>query len=139
MERKWDLVKDEACFVCGRKNPRGLHLKVEKDGDKGAVAEFLAEETYKGWSRYLHGGVVSLIFDELLGWTSCYLGYTAVTARVEVRYRHPIPIGSRVTFKGRLQKEEKGLLFIRTEAFLPDGTLAAEGMGKMMVIEKKGG
>lgn len=132
-----ELVKSNGCFVCGEQNRDGLKLQVLRDGDKGVMAEFIAHNRYQGWSRYLHGGIVSLIFDELLGWNSFYLGYDAVTARMEVRYRKPIPLGSRIIFKGSLEKETKRLLEIKTVAYLKDGSVAADGRGKMVIINRK--
>ena len=129
------MVKDDRCFVCGRENPRGLRIEVKR-WERGATFRFLAEDTYKGWAHYLHGGVISMLFDELLGWTSRFLGYTALTARLEVRYKKPVPLGSVVTFRSELEREAKRLLYIRTAAYLEDGTLAAEGKGTMMVMEK---
>ena len=128
------LVKDRRCFVCGEENPDGLNLKVVYDGADGVRTEFLAEERYRGWSDYLHGGVLTLIFDEMLGWLSRYLGHDAMTARLEVRYRKPVPLGSRLTFHGVLEREIKGLLDIRLNARLDDGSVAAEANGRMMII-----
>ena len=128
------LVKDGRCFVCGEENPDGLHLKVVFDGADGVRTEFLAEERYRGWSDYLHGGVLTLIFDEMLGWLSRYLGHDAMTARLEVRYRKPVPLGNRLTFHGVLEREIKGLLDIRLNARLDDGSVAAEATGRMMII-----
>lgn len=128
------LVKDRRCFVCGEENPDGLHLKVVFDGADGVRTEFLAEERYRGWSDYLHGGVLTLIFDEMLGWLSRYLGHDAMTARLEVRYRKPVPLGNRLTFHGVLEREIKGLLDIRLNARLNDGSVAAEATGRMMII-----
>lgn len=128
------LVKDRRCFVCGEENPDGLHLKVVFDGADGVRTEFLAEERYRGWSDYLHGGVLTLIFDEMLGWLSRYLGHDAMTARLEVRYRKPVPLGNRLTFHGVLEREIKGLLDIRLNARLDDGSVAAEATGRMMII-----
>jgi acyl-CoA thioesterase FadM len=76
-----------------------------------------------------------MIFDELLGWLSVYLGYDAVTARLEVRYREPVPLGSRIRFTGTLEKQTRRLLDIKTTAQLEDGSVAAEGSGRMMVIK----
>ncbi len=132
-----ELAKDNRCFVCGEENRNGLKLQILRDGDRGVMTKFIANDRYRGWSKYLHGGVVSLIFDELLGWNAVYLGYDAVTARMEVRYRRPIPLGSRVIFKGILEKEAKGVLEIKTTAYLEDGTLAAEGRGKMVIVNRK--
>lgn len=128
-----DLVKNGTCFVCGQENPKGLKLSVRR-WDKGAEFEFEAEGTFRGWNKYLHGGVISLLFDELLGWTSRFSGYKALTARLEVRYRKPVPIGTTLLFRGELEGRRKGLLFIKTLALLRDGTIAAEGKGTMMIV-----
>ena len=132
------LVKDSRCFVCGEENPDGLNLKVVYDGVDQVTVEFVAEERYRGWSDYLHGGVLTLIFDEMLGWLSRYLGHDAMTARLEVRYRKPVPLGSRLTFNGVLEREIKGLLDIKLNTKLEDGSVAAEAAGRMMIINGQG-
>jgi acyl-coenzyme A thioesterase PaaI-like protein len=129
------LVKDRRCFVCGVENPHGLKLKVVYDGVDQVEAEFTADDRYRGWSDYLHGGVLTLIFDEMLGWLSRYMGHDAMTARLEVRYRKPVPLGSRLTFSGVLEREIKGLLDIKLLARLDYQSVAAEGKGRMMIIE----
>ena len=129
------LVKDRRCFVCGVENPHGLKVKVVYDGVDRVEATFIAEDRYRGWSDYLHGGVLTLIFDEMLGWLSRYMGHDAVTARLEVRYRKPVPLGSRLIFSGVLEREIKGLLDIKLCAKLDDGSVAAEGKGRMMIID----
>jgi len=134
-----DLKKDARCFVCGQDNPEGLRLRVESDGNHGVKARFIAADRYKGWSDYLHGGVISLLFDELLGWVSLNAGYDAVTARLEIRYRNPVPLNSRLTVEARLERETRGLLDIRMVARLEDGATAAEGKGRMMIVRKKPG
>ena len=70
----------------------------------------------------------------MLGWLSRYLGHDAMTARLEVRYRKPVPLGSRLTFNGVLEREIKGLLDIKLCAKLDDGSVAAEATGRMMII-----
>jgi acyl-coenzyme A thioesterase PaaI-like protein len=132
------LVKDKRCFVCGVENPHGLKVKVVFDGVDQVETVFIAEDRYRGWSDYLHGGVLTLIFDEMLGWLSRYTGHDAMTARLEVRYRKPVPLGSRLTFTtftGVLEREIKGLLDIKLWAKLKDGSVAAEGKGRMMIID----
>ncbi len=115
-------------------NPHGLKLEVKRGGENQVTAEFIAEDRYRGWSDYLHGGVLTLIFDEMLGWLSRYMGYDALTARLEVRYRKPVPLGSRLVFSGVLQRKIKGLLDIKLHAILEDGSVAAEASGRMMII-----
>lgn len=131
-----DLKKDGTCFVCGSQNPKGLHIRPQK-WEKGSFFEFVAEKSFCGWNKYLHGGVISLLFDELLGWTSRFLGYKALTARLEIRYRKVVPIGTKLLFRGELKRERRGLLFIDTVALFEDGSVAAEGKGTMMVVGKE--
>ncbi len=131
-----DLAKDKRCFVCGVENPHSLKVKVEQEGENQVKAEFVADDRYRGWSNYLHGGILSLIFDEMLGWLSRYMGYDAMTARLEVRYRNPVPLGSRLRFSGMLEKEVRGILDINLRALFEDGTVAAEGKGRMMIIDR---
>jgi len=129
------LEKDKRCFVCGVENPHSLQVKVVQDGANQVKAEFVADDRYRGWSDYLHGGILSLIFDEILGWLSRYMGHDAMTARLEMRYRKPVPLGSRLTFSGVLEREAKGILDINLCALLEDGTVAAEGKSRMMIID----
>jgi len=129
------LEKDKRCFVCGVENPHGLKIEVEQVGTDQVKAEFVADDRYRGWSNYLHGGIFSLVFDEMLGWLSRYMGHDAMTARLEVRYRKPVPLGSKLTFSGALEREVKGILDIKLCAHLEDGSVAAEGKGRMMIIK----
>jgi acyl-coenzyme A thioesterase PaaI-like protein len=129
------LEKDKRCFVCGVENPHSLKVKVEQDGANRVKAEFVAHDRYRGWSNYLHGGIMSLIFDEMLGWLSRFAGHDAMTARLEVRYRKPVPLGSRLKFSGTLERNVKGILDIKLYALLEDGNVAAEGKGRMMIID----
>lgn len=128
------LLKDKRCFVCGVENPHGLKLTVKQAGEDRVRVEFVAEDRYRGWSDYLHGGVLTLIFDEMMGWLSRYMGHDAMTARLEVRYRKPVPLGSRLLFSAVLHRQIKGLLDIKLWAKLQDESVVAEATGRMMIV-----
>jgi len=72
----------------------------------------------------------------MLGWLSRYMGHDAMTARLEVRYRKPVPLGSRLTFSGVLERQIKNILDIKLRADLSDGSLVAEANGRMMIINR---
>ena len=59
-----------------------------------------------------------------MGWLSRYLGHDAMTARLEVRYRKPVPLGSRLSFSAVLQRQIKGLLDINLCAQMQDDSVA---------------
>jgi len=72
----------------------------------------------------------------MLGWLSRYMGHDAMTARLEVRYRKPVPLGSRLTFSDVLERQIKNILDIKLRADLSDGSLVAEANGRMMIINR---
>jgi acyl-coenzyme A thioesterase PaaI-like protein len=113
------------CFVCGRENPSGLHLEfVEDDGQ--VTTSFTPGEEYQGFPGILHGGIISTLLDETIGRALLGLNLWAVTARMEVDFRAPVPIGQPLTVSGRIvefgKRKFKGL----GELKLQDGTVAAE-------------
>jgi hypothetical protein len=77
-----------------------------------------------------------LDFDEMMGWLPRYMGHDAMTARLEVGYRTPVPLVSRLTFSGVLERQIKYLLHIKLCADLITGSLVAEANGRMMIINR---
>ncbi len=82
------------CFGCGNEHPTGLHLKVRVG--EGLVIEgaFTVAEEHQGAPGLAHGGLLATAFDEALGYLMWLVGAPSVTARLEVDYRRPVPIGS---------------------------------------------
>ena len=82
------------CFGCGSENPVGLHLDIESGGGL-AASEWTVTENYVGWDNMLHGGILSLIADEVMGHVVDLKREKIVTAHLEVGHtrltvrRHP--------------------------------------------------
>lgn len=51
------LEDNRKCFVCGEKNPNGLHLDFKLEDDI-LKTNFNANERYQGYKGILHGGVI---------------------------------------------------------------------------------
>jgi acyl-coenzyme A thioesterase PaaI-like protein len=85
---------DPACWGCGD-NPVGLHLPLP--GAEGltnyeAYVEF--DERHQGGPGIVHGGLVAGALDEAVGLLATWYAFPAVTARIFVRYRRPVPINT---------------------------------------------
>jgi len=113
------------CFVCGRDNPIGLHLTFYVDGQQ-VRSTFTPRPEHQGWPGVLHGGIASTILDETVGRTAFLVDMWAVTGRMEIRYRRPIPIGQPLTASGEIVRVRSRALEARGEIRLADGSLAAE-------------
>ena len=76
----------------------------------------------------LHGGIVASLLDEA-GGRVVMIGdhkHFMLTAKLEVKYRRPTPLGQTLTVYGRLIKMRGRLAVAHAELRLPDGTVTAE-------------
>ena len=87
-----DNTDFQRCFVCGQRNPFGLHLHFHNEGAH-IVAEFTGDDRHQGFPGVVHGGILAAILDEAMGRVSVLEHRWVMTARLELRYRAPAPIG----------------------------------------------
>ena len=82
------------CYVCGQNHPRGLRIRFFV-GTFGQVhARFRPDRTQTGYEDVVHGGVISTLLDELLGWPiALQTGRMSFTGELTVRFQRPITAG----------------------------------------------
>ena len=127
---------NENCFGCGRENSIGLKLGFHRDG--GSVkAEFVPSDLYEGYPGYLHGGIIFAVLDEAMGWAAYDLssGVFAVTAKSEIRFRRPVPIGEPLTITGSITRKTRKFIWTKATIRRKDGMLAAEATAIMVVSQ----
>jgi uncharacterized protein (TIGR00369 family) len=117
------------CFVCGRQNPIGLKAFFYRDEEGRVVAHFTGQEEHQGYPGVMHGGIVAALLDEVIGRVAIAQDLWAVTAKLEVRFRQPVPLGQPLTLVGELTRLRSRTLEARGEIRLEDGTVAAEAEG----------
>lgn len=54
------------CICCGPENPVGLHLEFREDGED-VLTKWTPTQNYQGWIDTLHGGIQSMLLDEVAG------------------------------------------------------------------------
>ncbi len=97
------------CFVCGVKNPYGLHMSFYETGPGEVAAEYTVPEQFQGYPGVVHGGIIAAMMDEVTGRVfmdgdpPCFM----VTASLSIRYRKPVPVGKTLRMTGKV-KENKG-------------------------------
>ncbi len=122
------------CFACGPRNPFGLRLRFERDGER-IVTRFTAREEYQGFPGYLHGGVITALMDEVMSRISLVTNDRwTMTAGMEVRFRKPVCIGQKVTVVGEHLETKRQIVTARAKVLLPDGSAAAEATGKFVYV-----
>ena len=96
-----------------------------------AVADFGCPRSLEGYPGLLHGGVISMLLDGAM--TNCLFlhGHEAVTAQLEVRFRHPVILETPVQLCAWIT-EDHPLLFRMQAKLLQDGQIKAMAKGIFM-------
>lgn len=116
------------CFICGVENPVGLHLKFYETEAGEVVTEITVPEQYQGYPGIVHGGIVASMLDEVTGRAAMGsdIWRFMMTAKLELRYRAPVPIGQPLVLVGRLVNRRGRLASAHGEVRLSDGKVCAE-------------
>jgi acyl-coenzyme A thioesterase PaaI-like protein len=110
---------DPACWGCGD-NPNGIRLpRPEAEGLREYEAWFAFDERHQAGPGLVHGGLVAAALDEAAGLLATWYAFPAVTARIFVRYRVPVPINTELLVTATLAKEHGRRLHV--DAALGDG------------------
>jgi uncharacterized protein (TIGR00369 family) len=116
------------CFVCGENNPKGLRLSFEIDKEKQTLkTTFIASSTFQGWDGLVHGGIISTLLDEAMAKLIYELGYQAVTAFLEIKFKKPAPILEPLIVFGEIMEVSKRLIRAKAHVAKVDGTILATG------------
>lgn len=124
------------CFGCGQDNPIGLKLIFQQDG-KTARTEFTPSELYQGWPGLVHGGILSCMLDEAMGWVVMLQGINCVTAEMQVKLKRPVPVNEPLTITSSITKQTRKLIKSKASISLKDGTLIAEGTATQFVVDSQ--
>ncbi len=125
----------KGCFGCGAQNPIGLKLKFREE-DGIYITNFTARPEHQGYEGLVHGGIISTLLDEVMTKNVSVLGITVVTARLDVSFLRPTPIGQSLTARGRIIKHHGRVYEMTGEIRLPDDTITAEGNAVLIEIKE---
>jgi acyl-coenzyme A thioesterase PaaI-like protein len=105
--------------VVGPLNPIAPPIALTFDGERvhGTCA---LSGVYAGPPGMVHGGVVALVFDELLGITNLLNGFGAFTGTLKIRYERPTPLFDELTLDAGVERVEGRKVFTA-------GTISASG------------
>ncbi len=137
--KKTVLKKQNAathCFVCGVRNPFGLHTDFFELEDGSLAALVTPRSEHQSYPGRLHGGVIAALLDETIGrainisepetW--------AVTAELSIQYKKPVPYDVELKLVGRVVENTRRVFTGNGELLLPGGEVAATATGKYVKL-----
>jgi uncharacterized protein (TIGR00369 family) len=112
----WVGIDGYMCFACSPANPAGLRMEFYEDGDD-IVSFWSPDANHQGWLQVLHGGIQSVLLDELAAWVILRkLQTTGVTSRMEIRFIKSISTqDERLCVRGRIRERKRNVVFVETE------------------------
>ena len=129
---------DQTCFGCGARNPHGLHMEFSTDGQR-VYAFMHVPPTMTGWDRTVHGGVLSTILDEIMGWGVIYLlKKIGMTQTMTVEFIKAVNADERLTIVGGLQEKQSERSGLMTGSiFNAEDTLCVTATGQFTTMQPK--
>jgi acyl-coenzyme A thioesterase PaaI-like protein len=103
----------------------------------GLIGSATFDYQYEGPPGCVHGGVIAMVFDELLGAANIVAGTPGMTGTLTIRYRKPTPLRAPLRLEARQTGRDGRKVFTWGGIYLGDALLAeAEGVFIELVPER---
>ncbi len=131
------LPRYKKCFVCGSTgNPIALDIQFYVNNDR-VETTFVAGEQHCGFEGVVHGGVLTALLDETMGWTSITRDKTlCISAEITIRFKQRAPAGKRLHISAECVDYRPRLATARGEITDEDGTVLCTGHGKFVPLPR---
>jgi acyl-coenzyme A thioesterase PaaI-like protein len=120
--------------VIGPRNPIAPPCRFVPEEDGTLTGTMEAGPAYCGPPGFVHGGVIALVFDELLGTVNVLAGLGAMTGTLVIRYRRPTPIQQPIAMRAWIDRTEGRKVFARGE-MRHEGEVTAEAEGVFVRVQ----
>lgn len=118
--------------VIGNINPIAPPLEPEVMPDGSIRAELTLGHEFHGPPGCVHGGVVAMVIDEMLGVANAVAGIPAMTVELDVRYHSTTPLGRPIVFTSRVTRRDDRKIWTEAELHAGD-RLCASATGMFVV------
>ncbi len=131
-------IDNHMCFGCSPSNPHGLNMRFFTDGE-ALYSTVSVPRHLCGWDRLVHGGVITTILDEIMGWSAIYLlKKISLTRSMSVEFIKPVQIGRPLTAVGKFLKwGDRRKVFMEASLFNDQDELCARADALLMILTRK--
>lgn len=123
--------------VSGVLNPLAAPVRYQEIGAGSIEATVTFGVAYQGPPGYVHGAFIAGVFDDVMGAANMSSGNPGMTVKLEVRYRRPTPLNTRLRVVAQhLSREGRRILASATMLAGPQVTAEAEGVFAEITLER---
>ncbi|WP_153504525.1 PaaI family thioesterase [Cumulibacter manganitolerans] len=125
--------------VDGRRNAFAQPLQIHRDYEnQRAAARFSLGAPYEGPPEHIHGGVIAMLLDQVMGMVPAFTDTPRMTAYLNVTYRRPSPLMAELGVEAWVDRIEGRKTFVTGRIADADGRTTAEAEA-LFVALKPGG
>jgi uncharacterized protein (TIGR00369 family) len=133
---RYDHLRKNYCFACGKDNPQGMRLKfVYDDETRHFVSRFRLSKRYTGPPGHCHGGIIATILDDAMGKVNKLRDVVALTSQITVNYLRPVPLNQPLRVESYEVKVEGRRHINTAEIFNEKNEVLARGQGTFIAID----
>lgn len=126
------------CFGCGGANDEGMKLTFVQDNQAQRIrGSFRLGPRYQGGGGMIHGGIIALVLDEVMGKVSRFSAERAVTAELKVEYLKPISVDQEIFVEGWQEGREARNRLNVGEIRNAEGVVLARGTARFVVLRPR--
>jgi len=130
--------ENQTCFACGPNNANGMKMEFSTDGKR--VYSFThAPSTMTGWDQTVHGGILTTMLDEVMGWGVIYLlKKIGMTKSITVEFNKAVYADELLTVVGGIQEQQSERETVMHGAIYDEkDTLCVEATGQFTTLRPK--
>ena len=139
-EEPWKQLPnlDKDCFGCGLENHSGLHMTFETNGEQ-IRSKITVPPQFRGWSKLVHGGVLSTILDETMSWAAIFLTKRFIlTKQMTIKFHRPVYVGTSLCCVGYIvEKFSERKAIVKGELLDDHGKLCVSSEGEFVLYTKE--
>ncbi|WBA10265.1 PaaI family thioesterase [Salinivibrio kushneri] len=111
------------CVAC---SDNGLfNLKFYQDDNNAVTASVWLESAWQGYQDQLHGGVIATLIDAAFTHCTFLFAPQSVTASLNIRYHHPVPIAVEAEIHAWCVKAKHGMSQLEATLTVADTVCAS--------------
>lgn len=125
----WKDMEGYNCFGCSPNNVAGVRMEFYEDGQE-IVSLWKPRSEYQGWLNTLHGGVQSVLLDEICGWVVFRKLQTGgVTSKMETRFRKSVSTDEPyLLLRASVREQKRNIALIEARLYNSSGDLCTEAL-----------
>lgn len=134
----WADVEGYYCFGCAPNNSHGVKMEFYEDGEE-IVSVWQPQTEFQGWLNTLHGGIHSVLLDEICAWVVLRkLQTTGVTSKMETRFKKPVSTKDKyVVLLAHIVAQRRNLVEIKATLYNAQGELCSEATCQYFTFPKE--